>query len=212
MIDPEDRLYKDGILVRFEDGKLNPKATLTALAAFLDVPYHEETMSYCSEGGKPVRVTDDGYAPGFSPMQVYKTYDEFANDSERYFIEYFLRDAYAYYGYDFHYYDGKPMDESKAEELIQNFSTINHYMKDTWIKVFREAEVSRDGERVEAEVEERVQKEFLDKYIRQYDQNRLKNVKILLEGLRFINKKGQPLHMMPKLELDPALLENPIYH
>jgi len=211
MIDPEDRLYKDGILVRFEDGKLNPKATLTALAAFLDLPYNEETMSYCSEAGKPVRVTDDGYAPGFSPKQVYKTYDEFANDSERYFIEYFLRDAYEYYGYDFQYYDGQPMDEEKAAQLIQGFSTINRYMRDTWLKVFREAEVSRGSERVEAETEERIQDEFLDKYIRQYDQNRLRNVKILLEGLRFVNKNGQPLYMMPKLELDPALLENPIY-
>ena len=30
MADPEDRLYKDSVLVRFEDGKLNPKATFTA--------------------------------------------------------------------------------------------------------------------------------------------------------------------------------------
>ena len=212
MIDPEDRLYKDSILVRLEDGKLNPKAAFTALAAFLDLPY-TESMTVCTEGGKPVPyLGGDGYAPGFSPAPVYKTYDEFANDSERYFIEYFLRDAYEYYGYDFHYYDGKPMDESKAEELIQGFSTINRYMKDTWIKVFREAEVSQDGERVEAAIEERVQKEFLDKYIRQYDQNRLKNVKILLDGLRFINKKGQPLRMMPMLKPDPALLEQPLYH
>lgn len=212
MIDPEDRLYKDGILVRFEDGKLNPKATLRALAAFLDLPYHEETMSYCSWGGEPVRVTDDGYAPGFSPVQVYKTYDEFANESERYFIEYFLRDAYAYYGYDFQYYDGQPVDEAKAEELIRNFSTINGYMSKTWIKVFREAEVSQDGERVAAEVEEKVQENLLKDYIKKYDKNRLQNVRILLEGLEFVNRNGQPLHMMPRLELDPALLENPIYH
>ena len=212
MIDPEDRLYKDGILVRFEDGKLNPKATLRALAAFLDLPYHEETMSYCSWGGEPVRVTDDGYAPGFSPVQVYKTYDEFANESERYFIEYFLRDAYEYYGYDFQYYDGQPVDEAKAEELIRNFSTINGYMSKTWIKVFREAEVSQDGERVAAEVEEKVQENLLKDYIKKYDKNRLQNVRILLEGLEFVNRNGQPLHMMPRLELDPALLENPIYH
>ena len=39
MIDPDDRLYKDSVLVRFEDGKLNGEATFTALAAFLDLPY-----------------------------------------------------------------------------------------------------------------------------------------------------------------------------
>ena len=104
------------------------------------------------------------------------------------------------------------MDEAKAEELIRNFSTINGYMSKTWIKVFREAEVSQDGERVAAEVEEKVQENLLKDYIKKYDKNRLQNVRILLEGLEFVNRNGQPLHMMPRLELDPALLENPIYH
>ena len=212
MIDPEDRLYHDSILVRFEDGKLNPRATFTALAAFLDLPYNEGTMSYCSEGGKPVRITDDGYAPGFSPQQVYKTYDEFANDSERYFIEYFLRDAYEYYGYGFHYYDGQPVDEKKAAELIEGFTTIDHYMSETWIKVFRDAEVSdRDGQRVDNEQETKIQDKLLEDYIRQYHDHRLGSAKILLEGLHFVNKNGQPLYMMPMLEPDPELLENPVY-
>ena len=39
MVDWQDRLFQDSVLVRFEDGKLNPKATFTALAAFLDLPY-----------------------------------------------------------------------------------------------------------------------------------------------------------------------------
>ena len=34
----------------------------------------------------------------------------------------------------------------------------------------------------------------------------------LLNNRYFINKDGQPLHMMPKLELDPELLEQPLYH
>ena len=34
MIDWQDRLFQDSVLVRFEDGKLNPKATFTALAEF----------------------------------------------------------------------------------------------------------------------------------------------------------------------------------
>ena len=51
MIDWQDRLYMDSVLVRFEDGKLNPKATFTALAAFLDLPY-TESMTYCSLKGE----------------------------------------------------------------------------------------------------------------------------------------------------------------
>ena len=51
MVDWQDRLFQDSVLVRFEDGKLNPKATFTALAAFLDLPY-TESMTYCSRNGE----------------------------------------------------------------------------------------------------------------------------------------------------------------
>lgn len=212
MIDPEDRLYKDSVLVRLEDGKLNSKATFTALAAFLDLPY-DKCLEVCSAGGVPVSyLGGDGYAPGFSPETVYRTYDEYVNDDERVFIEYFLRDAYEYYGYGFQYYDGTPVDEPKVEKLISGFTTIDHYMEETWIKLFLGAEVSQDGQRVDAETEKLVQKELAHNYVKQYEANRLNNAKILLEGLRFVNKNGQPLRMMPMLKLDEALLEQPLYH
>jgi hypothetical protein len=168
-------------------------------------------MTCCSEYGKPIDY-GDYLAGGFDPAPIYKTYDEFANEKERIFIEYFLRDAYEFYGYDFQYYNGEPMGEDEAAALIEGFDTINRYMEETWLKVFLDTEVSQDGQRVDAETEARIQKKLLGDYIKQYDKNRRKNVKILMEGLRFVSKVGQPLHMMPRLELDPALLENPIYH
>jgi len=211
MIDPEDRLYKDGVVVRLEDGKLNSKATFTALAAFLDLPY-TESMTFGSMGGEPVdHLREGNCAPGFGLAPVYRTYDEYINDDERYFIEYFLRDAYEYYGYGFHNYDGAPVDEAKAEQLISGFTTLNHYMEETWIKLFLDAEVSQDGKRVDAETERMVQRKLAQDYLKQFDENRINNVKILLEGLRFVNKSGQPLKMMPKLKLDEALLERPLY-
>lgn len=122
MIDWQNRLFKDSVLVRFEDGKLNPKATFTALAAFLDVPY-AESMEYCSYQSKNVPyLGGEGYAPGFNPETIYRTYDEYVNDSERYFLEYFLRDAYKCYGYGFHYYDGAEVDLERAKELIAEFT------------------------------------------------------------------------------------------
>ena len=208
MIDPEDRLYKDGIVARFEDGKLNPKATFRALAAFLDLPY-TESMTYCSEGG---RLDPHPETKGFDPAPVFKTYDDYANDDERYFIEYFLRDAYEYYGYDFHYYDGAPVDEAKAETLISGFATMNHYMEETWIKMFLDAKVTQDGKPVDEDIERAVHRRLAQDHLKQFDTNRIESVKILLEGLRFINRNGQPLRMMPLLELDPALLEQPVYH
>ena len=208
MIDPDDRLYKDSVLVRFEDGKLNGKATFTALAAFLDLPY-TESMTYCSENG---RRDPHPETKGFDPAPIYKTYDEFVNDNERYFIEYFLRDAYAYYGYDFQYYDGAPVDEEKLKELIAGFTTVNHYIRETWMKVFKKAEVSLNGERIDAEMEKDVQLKLLDKQMLEFEETRFANAKILMRSLRFINKRRQPLHFMRKLELDPALLEQPLYH
>ena len=213
MIDPEDRLYKDSVLVRFEDGKLNPKATFTALAAFLDLPY-TESLTYCSEYGdqKGGQAIIPGNAAGFDPVSVYKTYDDYVNDAERRFIEYFLRDAYQYYGYDFQYYDGSPMDGERAAELIAGFTTLDHYIRETWRIVFRGMEVAVIGERVAQETEEGVQDRLLEDHMENFARNRLANAKIMLEGLRFVNGNGQPLRMMPKLELDPALLEQPLYH
>lgn len=208
MIDPDDRLYKDSILVRFEDGKLNPKAVFTALAAFLDLPY-TESMTYCSENGKHDPHPE---TKGFDPAPIYKTYDDYVNNDERYFIEYFLRDAYEYYGYDFNYYDGAPVDEARVKELIDGFTTVNHYIRETWRKVFEQAQVSVNGQRVSAEEEREMQERMLDNQMASFDENRLANAKILLKGLRFVNKRNQPLQMMRKLELDPALLEQPLYH
>ena len=210
MIDWQDRLYQDCVQVRFEDGKLNPKATFTALCAFLDLPY-TESMTYCSEFGKP-RDYRGHINGGFDTEPVYKTYDEFVNDSERKYIEFFLRDAYEFYDYDFHYYDGTPMDEAELDKLTEDFSTIDYYLRETWINVYKKAEVSMNGQRTVPEIEQQFQKQMLENQIQAFHENRKKNTSILLRGLRFVNRNGQPLHMMPKLELDPALLEQPLYH
>ena len=214
MADPEDRLFKDSVVVRLEDGKLNPKATFTALAAFLDLPY-TESMTRCTESGAP-RDYGGRIKDGFDPAPVYKTYDEYVNDAERYFIEYCLRDAYEYYGYDFQYYDGAPVDEAKAEELIQGFTTMDYYIRDTWKRVFDVARLSLDGQVIAREDmpedETEIRKALLEKHIKTIQEKRMKNTKILLRGLRFVNRHGQPLRMMRKLEPDPALLEQPVYH
>ena len=210
MIDPEDRLYKDSILVRFEDGKLNPRATFTALAAFLDLPY-TESMTYCSEGGEASGYSKV-YANGFDPAAVYRTYDEYVNDSERYFLEFFLRDAYEYYGYSFQYYDNAPMDEHRVAELIDKFETIDYYMRESWKAVFSTTKLSAGNRELSPEAEQKVRDQLLEKYMNSIKENRRENANMLLRGLRFVNKNGQPLRMMPMLQPTPELLENPIYH
>ena len=57
-----------------------------------------------------------------------------------------------------------------------------------------------------------MQGQLLENQVKSFQANRVKNSEILMRGLRFVNRHGQPLHMMPRLELDPALLEQPLYH
>ena len=203
MIDQYNRLYRDSVLVRFEDGKLNPKATFSALAEFLDIPY-TESMTYCSskDGVNPESLK--GNVRGFDAATVYRTYDEFANDDERAFLEYFMRDAYEHYGYDFQYYKGESVDEQWVREKISNFACINAIIEKSW----------RDHLILEKKVEKQSEDivERAKQVTTSYNENRLRIAQLLMRGLRFVNKQGQPLHMMTPLRLDPALLEQPLYH
>lgn len=204
MVDQWDRLYRDSVLVRFEDGKLNPRATFTALAEFLDLPY-TESMTYCSSrlGVDPESLA--GNARGFDPATVYRTYDEFANDEERAFLEYFLRDAYEYYGYDFHYYQGEPVDEAWIERKIQSFTCLDGFITQSHQKAAQEMAVTftNGSDPIDVKVNDPIPG---------YQNNRRRIADFLLRGLRFVNKQGQPLKMMRPLKLDPALLEQPLYH
>ena len=211
MIDWQDRLYADSVLVRFEDGKLNPKATFTALCAFLDLPY-TESMTYCSLDGVIDPKEFEASVQGFDTATVYRTYDEYANDAERTYIEYFLRDAYEYYGYDFHYYDGQPMDEARVQELVENFTTINGLSNLAWKNIYLRGRIETGGQELTGTLKEAAADQIAAQQVQKVNENRVKNAKILMRGLFFVNKRGQPLHMMPKLELDPALLEQPLYH
>lgn len=204
LIDPWDRLYRDSVLVRFEDGKLNPRATFTALAEFLDLPY-TESMTYCSsrKGIDPESL--EGNARGFDPATVYRTYDEFANDEERAFLEYFLRDAYEYYGYDFHYYRGELVDEAWIDEKLGAFTCLDGYIEHSYKETLRvtATKITCNADIIDVQV---------DSPVPSYTKNRRRIVDFLLRGLHFTNPQGQPLKMMKPLKLDPALLEQPLYH
>ena len=203
MIDRQDRLYRDSVLVRFEDGKLNPKATFTALAEFLDIPY-AQTMTYCSgeDGLNPESLK--GNVRGFDPATVYRTYDEFANEDERAFLEFFMRDAYAQYGYDFQYYKGEPVDEQWVTNKIKGFTCINEVIEKSWEdNLLSKKDEEQQYEDIVAQAK---------RVTENYDENRMNIAHLLMRGLRFVNKQGQPLHMMTPLRLDPDLLEQPLYH
>lgn len=213
MADPKERLYQDSCMVRFEDGKLNPKATFTALAEFLDIPYVPETMSYCSNYLGVNQPDYEGSHVGFDLRPVYNTYDEFTNDEERALLEYFLREAYEYFGYDFHYYKGEPVDQAWVEDQIEHARIFEWMRKSLTAALIQKKEKERpegcvlsDEEQkkdIEALVAEKIALEKA--LLLRHGENLLNNPKIF-------SKRGYSLKFIKKLELDPDLLEQPLYH
>lgn len=212
MVDQWDRLYRDSVLVRFEDGKLNPKATFTALAEFLDIPY-TESMTYCSGSTGINPESLKGNDLGFDPAAIYRTYDEYVNDADRSLLEYFLRDAYQEYGYDFHYYHGEKVDMDWVREKLEGVSNLDRLIWETVRRVIdrqsKEGTIISDGVTYEHEEGcDLIAQRALD----EIHKDRLQMTELLLKNLVFVNKDNQPLRLMKKLELDPELLEQPLYH
>lgn len=212
MVDQWDRLYRDSVLVRFEDGKLNPRATFTALAESLDIPY-TESMTYCSgqSGLNPESLK--GNDRGFDPAAIYRTYDEYVNDADRCLLEYFLRDAYQEYGYDFQYYHGEDVDMAWVQEKLKEIHNLDRRIWETSRRVIdrqsKDGTIVSDGVTYEHEEGcDLVAQHVLDNARK----DRLQAITMLMKNIVFVNKENQPLRFMKKLKLDPALLEQPLYH
>ena len=213
MVDPEDRLFRDSILVRLEDGKLNPAATFTRLAAFLDIPY-TETMTYCSDHGKHdppplLAVENEHYSRGFNPKSVYATYDEYAGRYEKLYIEYLLRDAYEYFGYDFQCYDGSPVDEETIRDWIDHFDAQERAIRKSQALFFQEFNEHNEDRTYQDEAE---QEKFIQSRLKILRDTEEQTALALTAGLRYVNENGIPLRMGRLLEPDPELLAQPLYH
>jgi len=211
MIDWQDRLRQDCVIVRFEDGKLNPTATFTALAAFLDLPY-THSMTYCSKYGERDPESLEGNDLGFSTAAIYRDYKEYVGDSERCLLEYFMRDLYAHCGYDFQYYDGSALTLEQLTKLLDACDTMDaHILRDTedaFVTEFMPEDIRADS----AEELRQTMREKAADRMKIIHENRLEIVTALQDSLRFVNENGQPLRMTPLLKLNLELLERPLYH
>ena len=208
MVGPQDTLYRDSILVRFEDGKLNPKATFTRLAEFLDIPY-TESMTYCSDKSGLNPESLPGNARGFDPATVYRTYDEYADDAERTLIEALMQDVYKEYGYNFHYYHGEELTEEWLEETLSKCHCLYDKIWSIAPRVYQEMQKKAE-ENGSAPLEDD-STTAATRYINGIIENRRHIVQILFKGLTMVNENGQPLHFMKMLQPDPDLLEQPLY-
>ena len=103
------------------------------------------------------------------------------------------------------------MDEAQIEKWVEGFTKSNRFIATSWKNNVLSKPMVGEGDDEET-LDEALQEETLAKIKEKYDAVRLKLAKRLMGNLYFVNKNGQPLRMMPKLELDPALLREPLYH
>ena len=117
-----------------------------------------------------------------------------------------MSDIYAACGYAFQYYKGEPGDEAWAEEKIGRFSTMDGWIARSLENAF--AKLRAKGQRIEPE---ELDKGYIRNELENCRKNRLRIARLLLKSPRFVTHQGQPLQMIPVLQPDPDLLEQPLY-
>lgn len=107
-------------VVRFEDLKLNPKATFASMAEFLNVPVTQSMFhtTWCGLTRDGVS-TDNKAFEGFDPAPVYKSYDQYLSVFDKYRIELLLRHLIEAYGYQAKYYDGQQFSDSEIVKMME---------------------------------------------------------------------------------------------
>ena len=130
------------------------------------------------------------------------------DDADRALLEYFLRDVYEAYGYDFHYYKGEPVDLDWVKEKLGGIHHLDGFIAQSRAEAVRQGFLKKGVP--EEKATEAGQREG-KKWVERCWENRLRIMELLLESPYFINQDGQPLRMMKPLPLDPALLEQPLY-
>ena len=108
------------------------------------------------------------------------------------------------------------MEEAEVYNLVDGFTTLDRHIRESWTAaLMRTAEtILRDKGTPEEDLAEAVDQMavgLMNQQIEKIWENRKDVTRKLLSVRCFINKDGQPLQMMPKLELDPALLEQSLY-
>ena len=207
MVDPTDRLFRDSVIVRFEDGKLQPRATFTRLAAFLDLPY-TDTMTYCSLKGKRDPVSKlAGTSAGFDTRSIFTVQEGYMDDGARKFVEYLMRDAYKEYGYDTQWWRGEPVDLDTMGEWIQAPGAVRDRLRETQAAMDEVYRQKIGFDPLSEEQWEELEEALVERAV----SVRRRAALGLMEDLRFVSLEGVPLVYGRLLHPDPELLDGPLY-
>lgn len=105
-------------ILRFEDLKLNPRATLFSFCQYLSVPYEEKNMYHTDEGDAYSDARYAGFAKGFSVQALYKERFDLLTKEDCYFFEMIFEPFFELLHYKPIHYDGAEVSQSTLEAWI----------------------------------------------------------------------------------------------
>lgn len=196
------------VFIRFEDMKLNPKATLVATCKWLNIPY-DDSMEVCTFMGKPIFIEDTAenkligkVKSGFSvyPMYPRDMYDNVFSKENIEILEKFLYPTYQYMGYKPLYLDEKQVNENLKDDDFEAMKKNKFLFEKTMYENIDLNEV----------VEHNKKKVKISELIEIYRENFYKN------GIAYKNKTleqiaNNEVNLYPVLKPDERYLVNPIY-
>ena len=107
-------------VVRFEDLKLNPEATLESLTDFLDLPVSETLYRTTCCGYRQNAVASDGTVfEGFDVKPLYNQHSRYLSIFDKYRIELLMYDLMRQYGYEPLYYEREAFSPEQIYALFQ---------------------------------------------------------------------------------------------
>lgn len=106
--------YDEVVVIRYEDIKTNPKATLYSLCEHFNIPW-SDVLLQCTHNGKPTIYNDAGTVISDFDLKPLSPdyYSKYLNDFDRFRIETLYSRFYQYWGYkprlyqNFHYSDSE---------------------------------------------------------------------------------------------------------
>ncbi len=113
-------LFKHISVVRFEDLKLNPKASIESLTDFLDISSSDilYKTTWCGLSRSGI-ATDGRSFEGFDPSPIYNDHARYLSIFDKYRIEMTLYQLMLNYGYRPVYYEGEKFSDNQKFILLQ---------------------------------------------------------------------------------------------
>ncbi len=122
---PNDEFLPYRGVVRFEDMKLQPRATAESLCDFFDIPWDDSLLSVTVNGVEG----NFGDTSGFDTSPVYRKYEVYNNPFDYYRMELILSDVFAPWGYKPMYYtDGARYSKKEIIGLFEKKFKCEDYL------------------------------------------------------------------------------------